>query len=348
MALVLIAATALPLAPTDDWWVRAFDFPRPQLAVLLALGVVAALALPGRGRPLRLILLAGLLAALGQQLAWLWPYTPLHTVQTRREENCAAAERLSVVIANLRAGNNGAGPFLEAVRAAAPDLVFVVEVDPGWVRALRPLEETYPHRLLHPRDDFWGFALYARLDLIAPEARHLLSEYVPSARAGIRLRSGAEVGFHGLHPKPPLPGEGTGQRDAELLLAAEAVRQEGRPAVLGGDLNSVAWSDASVLARRIGGLLDPRIGRGPYVTFPTWLPQPLRFPIDHILATPEFRLLTLDRLPDVGSDHLPLLAVLCHAPDAAMPATPPSEVDRQRVREAIRDGREDAARATRR
>jgi endonuclease/exonuclease/phosphatase (EEP) superfamily protein YafD len=226
----------------------------------------------------------------------------------------------------------------------------VVEVDPGWVRALRPLEERYPHRLIHPRDDFWGFALYTRLELVGPEVRHLLSDYVPSSRTGLRLRSGAEVAFHGLHPKPPPPGEGTGQRDAELLLAAEAVRREGGAALLGGDLNAVAWSAITALVQRIGGLLDPRIGRGFFVTFPVWLPAPLRVPIDHVLATPGFGLVALERLPDIGSDHLPLHAVLCHRPGAAPPpggagrAAGPSERDRRRAREAIEDGREDAAR----
>ena len=346
-SLALIAGTALPLVPTDDWWIRALDFPRLQLAILLALTTMAALGMPGLRHPARWALLGGLLAALGLQLGWLWPFTPLHAVQARSADGCAPADRVSVMTVNIQASNSGAGPFLDAVRAADPDLVFVVEVDPSWIEALAPLMETYPHRLLHPRADFWGFAVYARLELINPEVQHLLSDYVPSARAGIRLRSGAEVDFHGLHPKPPLPGEGTGQRDAELLLAAEAIHRDRRPAILGGDLNSVAWSPASALAQRIGGLLDPRVGRGPYLTFPTWMPTPLRVPIDHILITPHFRLLTLERLPNVGSDHLPLLAVLCHARDAAVRLQQPSEADWRRAREAIRNGREDLARGTR-
>jgi endonuclease/exonuclease/phosphatase (EEP) superfamily protein YafD len=290
------------------------------------------------------VLLAGLVAALGLQLRWLWPYTTLHPIQALPAGDCAPDRRLSVVVANLRTSNQGAGRFLDEVRRTDPDMVFIVEVDHGWVRALQPLEAAYPHHVLHPRADFWGLALYTRLEMVEPGIRHLVSGYVPSLRTGLRLRSGAVVAFHGLHPKPPMPREGTGQRDAELLLAAEAVRGGGA-ALIGGDLNAVAWSPVTWLMQRVGGLLDPRIGRGIFATFPTWLPGPLRFPIDHVFFTPEFRLLGVERLPDIGSDHLPLLVRLCHRPEAAAEARErvpqAGEADLRRAREMIRDGRED-------
>ncbi|GAA0566269.1 endonuclease/exonuclease/phosphatase family protein [Craurococcus roseus] len=344
--LVLVAATALPFIPTDDWWVRALEFPRPALAVLLALTALVAWAALDRRRAAVRVLLAAVLAAFAFQLHAMWPYTPLHPAQVPSVADCAPENGLSLVVANLREGNNGAARFLEEVRRARPDLVFVVEVDSGWIEALSPLEEDYPNRVLHPQDDFWGLALYARLALVEPEVRHLLTGYVPSLRTGLRLRSGAVVEFHGLHPKPPTPWHGTGLRDAELLLAAEAARAGARPAVVGGDLNAAAWSNITGLMRRIGGLVDPRVGRGFFLTFPTWLPVPLRFPIDHVLFGHEFRLRAIELLPDIGSDHLPLLARLCHVPgDARTPdAAPPTEADLRRAREAIENGREDAAR----
>jgi hypothetical protein len=68
---------------------------------------------------------------------------------------------------------------------------------------------------------------------------------------------------------------------------------------------------------------------------------------DHVFFTPEFQLLSIERLPDIGSDHLPVLARLCHeaggdGPRGEAPAA--SEADRRRAREAIEDGREDALR----
>lgn len=348
LSLVLVAASALPLLSTDTWWVRALDFPRPMLTALLVAAAAGAwVALDRRGVPLRL-LLAALLAALAGQLYHLRPYTVLHATQMPTVASCAPGDRLTILTANLRASNQGAAPFIAEVRRAQPDIVFVVEVDPRWAAALRPLEQDYPNRVVHPRDDHWGLALYARTELAEPEVRHLVSGYVPSLRTGLRLASGALVEFHGLHPKPPTPEHGTAQRDAELLLTALAARADGRATAVAGDLNAVAWSATTGLMQRIGRLPDPRVGRGFFLTFPTWLAPPLRFPIDHVFASSEFRLLALERLPDVGSDHLPLLARLCHAPaagDATAPVPPADEADWRRARTVIAKGRADAARA---
>ena len=143
-----------------------------------------------------------------------------------------------------------------------------------------------------------------------------------------------------------VPPVRSGMRDAELLLAAEAVRAGGRPAAVGGDLSAAAWSTITGLMQRIGGMPDPRVDRDLFLTFPTWVPAPLRFPIDHALFTPEFRLRAVEVLPDIGSDHLPLQARLCHVPgDAGTPAVaPPTEAERRRAWDAIENGREDAAR----
>jgi hypothetical protein len=64
-------------------------------------------------------------------------------------------------------------------------------------------------------------------------------------------------------------------------------------------------------------------------------------PIDHVFFTPDFRLLDFARLPDIGSDHLPVMARLCHGPGAA-PWPPPTAAELRRAEEAIADGREDA------
>lgn len=344
----LAAASFLPLIDSDDWWIRIFDFPRAQVAAGLALAVVGAILLLPRCRATTWGLVLVLLAALGLQLHRIWPYTALHPVQAEAAASCAAGERLSVLVANLQASNRGAGPFLELVRRENPDIVFVAEVDARWAEALRPLEASHPHHLVHPRDDAWGLAFYSRLELVEPQVRHLLSDYVPSAHAGVRLPSGALLAFHGLHPKPPAPFRGTGERDAELLLAARAAREGGVAEIVAGDLNDVAWSRTTRLFQRVGGLIDPRIGRGLYATFPAELPPALRWPLDHIFFTEGFRLLALDRMPHVGSDHLPLMATLCHAPrpPGAPPVVPgPTEDDLERAEALIREGREDAREA---
>jgi endonuclease/exonuclease/phosphatase (EEP) superfamily protein YafD len=87
------------------------------------------------------------------------------------------------------------------------------------------------------------------------------------------------------------------------------------PVVVAGDFNDVPWSYVTLMMRRISGLLDPRIGRGPYNTFHTRYPF-FRCPIDHVLHSAHFSLRRLERGPDVGSDHYPFLADLQLEPHA--------------------------------
>ena len=63
--------------------------------------------------------------------------------------------------------------------------------------------------------------------------------------------------------------------------------------------------------KRIANVLDPRIGRGLFSSFHADYPM-LRWPLDHVFHSEQFELLSLDVLPDIGSDHFPVLAGLCH------------------------------------
>ena len=102
-------------------------------------------------------------------------------------------------------------------------------------------------------------------------------------------------------------------------------------AVVMGDLNDVAWSRTSDLFRRAGGMLDPRVGRGFYPTFNANYPL-LRWPLDHLFVSPHFKVMQLDLLPDIGSDHLPIFFRLCLTEDGAErkvapSAAPPTEAE---------------------
>jgi hypothetical protein len=106
-----------------------------------------------------------------------------------------------------------------------------------------------------------------------------------------------------------------------------------------GDLNDVAWSRTTRLFQTIGGLLDPRIGRGPYPTFNANWPL-LRWPLDHVFFEPAFHLMGISVEGNIASDHFPVLAVLCHEPERDSGRQPrPDPSDLERAREAIREGR---------
>ena len=336
------ALTALPLLPSNEAWIRVWEFPRVQIAVLLLVSLAAApLVLPLRKW------FGGAFAALvSAALVWqaysIWPYTPLVATEAKAAGSCDADSRIRLLVANVLIGNEDTGALFEEVRHLEPDLILLVETDRWWDRHLNPLTSTYPHVIGHPKDSGYGMHLFSRFELIEPELRFLVQDYVPSIKTGLRLPSGAEVDFYGLHPEPP-PRQDTARRDAELLIVAREVRDEAAQAIVAGDLNDVAWSQTNQLFQEVSGLLDPRIGRGTYATFNANWPL-LRWPLDHVFFEESFRLLELAVVPDIGSDHFPIFVAVCHHPPSAgiqdQPEPEPSDLEA--AREAIREGREEA------
>jgi|APTNR8051073442_1049403.scaffolds.fasta_scaffold07164_1 endonuclease/exonuclease/phosphatase (EEP) superfamily protein YafD len=337
-----VALTLLPLLPSNQWWVRVWDFPRIQLAVVLAL-VLLATPLVVRARRLpALLFIAALAAALGWQLYRIWPYTPASPPQAEAVADCVEESRLGLLVANVLIDNETAEPLLDLVRRVEPHVLLLVETDAWWDRQLEPLRDGYPHVVAWPQDNSYGMHLFSRFPLVDPQVRFLLDDYVPSIKTGLRLPSGARIDLYGVHPKPP-PRQDTARRDAELLIVAREVRAEGAPAIVAGDLNDVAWSRTTRLFQDVSGFLDPRIGRSPYATFNADWPL-LRWPLDHVFFEDSFGLLDIAVMEDIGSDHFPLFVGLCHDPAAAdaqaEPNLAPSSIDD--VREQIREGREEA------
>lgn len=337
-----ILATLLPLLPSNESLIRIWDFPRIQVAVLLA-AVIAAVPLVFSLRDGRtLAFVAALSAALAWQVHAIWPYTPLHEQEAKVLGECDKESRVSLLVANVLMENSDSAPLLSLVDRVSPDLVLLVETNQGWNQQLEPLKQHYPQVISQPQENSYGIHLFSRFDLVRPEVRFLVDDDIPSIKTGLNLPSGAHINLYGVHPKPP-PLEDTERRDAELLIVGEEVRNETTPSIVAGDLNDVAWSRTNKLFLDVSGLLDPRIGRGFYATFNAdWLL--LKWPLDHVFFEESFRLLELAVMEHVGSDHFPLFVALCHAPAAGdvqeQPLPEPSDLEK--ADEAIEEGREEA------
>jgi len=344
VGLVLVVATLLPIIPSNAWWIRFLDFPRVQIAVLLVLATAAATAAAMWRTRGGQALIAALILCLGYQLSRILPYTAAWASEVPTAASCPPGDRLRYMEANVLQSNRDSRALVALVRERRPDVLLLTETDRWWAGQVGVLADAMPHVISVPQDNTYGMMLLSRRPLADPRVRFLFEPGIPSIRAGLRLGSGRRIELYGVHPRPPVPGQDTAARDAELVLVGREVRARRMPAIVAGDLNDVAWSDTTALLQEVSGLLDPRIGRRLMPTFPADLPL-LRWPLDYVFVSPGFTLLRMERLGDIGSDHLPILMELC-ATDLDRAALPPPRLgrdERQTVRETIREGREEKA-----
>ncbi len=312
LTLGIAGVTVLPLSGSKAWWVRMWDFPRLQIAVAAAVALVLAAA-----GPWRLWLAPVLLACLGWQLWRIRPYTRAVRTEMRFAEGPGDGHDVTLLASNVLMENEDHGKVAALIERVDPDVVFLMETDARWVAALEPVLARYPTVLREPRDDHYGLIFATRLDATKARTLRLSVDDKPSVYAELTAPDGTSVfRFVGLHPQPPVPGEDTDERDAQVLYAARFAREQNGPVVTMGDFNDVAWSDTSQRFKRVGGYLDPRIGRGLYASFNAnhWL---IRCPIDQVYVTPEVAVVAFGRGPHVGSDHFPLIATVRFDPAAA-------------------------------
>lgn len=343
LAVILVLLSFLPLWWTDHWWVRLWDFPRLQVAgLLLLVGTGLFFLNPGRWR---LPLIGSVLAAFVWQVTHFIAYFPPYPKQVASIDSCPPGRELSLLNANVLMTNRDYGALLRLVEQRQPDVLLLLETDAEWAKAVEPLRKRYPFQLSEPLPNTYGMILMSRLPMQG-RIEHLLQPGVPSAHAHLRLGDGEEINLHALHPEPPLPGDDSGERDAELVMVGRHVRDMGRATIVIGDLNDVAWSRTSRLFRKVAGMGDPRVGRGLYPTFTSQYPL-LRWPLDHLFVSPHFKLTAIDVLPDIGSDHFPIYFRLCLADDpsrrrvspAASPATEAEAAGE--VRSGVSENREE-------
>lgn len=344
LTLVALVATLLPLWRYDAWWIRACEFPRVQI-IGLTLVAILGLLLPKPRLPIDWVWAAALAICLAFQLYRVFPYTPLAPRQVLDATPKQGATHVSILVANVLQHNRQAAPLLAHIDRWQPDLVLAVEVDSWWLEQLAPVRTTYPYTVERPLDNTYGMALFSQKPLVDPRVEELIETGVPSIHTGVRLESGRTIRLYGLHPRPPYPAESsdTTERDGELLLVGREIDRHRQPTLVAGDLNDVAWSYTTRLMQRVSGLLDPRQGRGLYSTFHAGLPL-VRWPLDHVFHSEHFKLVRLERLGKIGSDHFPIFVELSLDPLASIqqeaPQTKPGDTARavEKIEAAEQEG----------
>lgn len=296
-----LALTAAGFLGSLHWSLDLCAHFRPHLAVG---GLVVALAAALLRRPIE----AGLaLLAAAVDVAVVVPlYLGAPAV-------AADAPRFTVLLSNVNRVAGDPEALARILADSDADVVGLVEVDDRWMKALAPALKRWPHRLEQLQTDNFGVALCARTPLKAARVVSQGSLQVPTLVAQTTL-AGRPIGLVLAHPPPPITGSIAAARD-EVMGQIAALTGLPEDRVVFGDFNATPWSAPF---RRLLTDGELALGRKGFGIQPTW-PADLGFagvPIDHILTRGRLVVVEHEVLSPIGSDHLPIRAVI------AAPAAP--------------------------
>jgi endonuclease/exonuclease/phosphatase (EEP) superfamily protein YafD len=312
--IIMLIACGLFLIPSlasatrfDQWWIRAFDFPRLQISILISVIIVAAIIVFDFSKVIHFIAVALLLVSLIYQVEKIYPYTWFAKKEVMKFEDGDPTDNISILVSNVLTPNEDYHKLLEIVNRRQPDILLTLESDEKWEKALKGLEEEYKYCIKVPQDNLYGMHLYSKLKLEETEIRYLVKDDIPSIHGFVRLDDNSKIRIHCMHPRPPSPSEAdtSTNRDAELLMLGRDVREQDDSVLVFGDLNDVAWSRTTRLFQQMSGLMDPRIGRGFFNTFHADY-RFFRWPLDHVFHSNDFTLIDIAREKHIGSDHFPM------------------------------------------
>lgn len=290
------------------------DFPRIQLFILSIITLFLLIFTTKRWPWYKYLLISGLLIGIVINGTFLINYTGLVSVEVPTAENLKISDdQLSLILTNVKMSNRKSQPILKVIELKNPDLVLLMEIDEWWDKELKVLEKKYPYSQHTINKVTYGMVLYSKLPIKNVDVDYLTNEKVPSFESTIILGNGKNISFHSIHPVPPthysnLP-DNAGEKENALKKIGKRIEGRKFPTIVAGDLNDVVWSHVDELTGTKNLLHDVRVGRWFYNSYnaENFL---MRWPLDHVFVTEEFRLKKLERLPSIESDHFPIYVEL--------------------------------------
>lgn len=300
---------------TESQFLKMLDFPRIQFFVISCLGLVLLTIVIKKWQWYDYLLVLALVGGITVQCSYLIDYTPLvsEAVPSVQAETFSSDDRISILMVNVKMTNRNAKPLLELIAYRNPDLIVAMEVDDWWDRQLQSIETQYPYSQETINSVTYGMTLYSKCRFEDIKVNYLHNQKVPSFESIVELKNGKHVLLYTIHPVPPthyedLP-DNEGNQEAAMVKLGKKIENATLPVIVAGDFNDVSWGRTNQLTETDGLLHDVRVGRGFYNSYnaDNFL---VRWPLDHIVVTEEFRLVHLERLSEIGSDHFPIYAEL--------------------------------------
>lgn len=306
ISVLAILSVLIPAIRNTYWAFRVFDYPRFQKFIILLILIFAWFFTFDTPDIYEYSILGVEVVSAVYLFYIIIPYTDFGKTMIDKVKPNSDEKILDILVCNVYQHNRNYQKLIDLVKKENPSVLFFLETDEEWQNALKTVTKNYEYKIEVPLANTYGLLFYSHFPVKNYEVNYLIDDDIPSIVADLEYNN-QTVRLFGIHPTPPVPQENpeSTERDAEILLVGEKARNYGKPSIVFGDLNDVAWSRTTKLFLKSSGMLDPRRGRGMFNTFHAkyWF---LRWPLDHFFVSPHFRLVDMKVMKSVDSDHFPI------------------------------------------
>ncbi len=309
IGIIAAVLSLLPLMAADFWWIRILDFLHVYFTILTFVAIILYFFTFKPSWAKDYVYIGILLACFAFQIYRIIDYIAIYPIEVEQStENVSKDQEILIYTSNVLEKNDKHEDLFVEIKELDPDVIVFTETNSKWQQWIKAdMGNRYPYKVEYPLDNTYGMILYSKFELINPEVKFQVDPEIPSIHTKLRTKSGELVQLYAIHPTPPMPQHNpkSTDRDQELIKTAIHSYNSELPVIVLGDFNDVSWSDSTQLTKTIGRLLDVRIGRGIYTTFNA-KNYAMRWPLDHILTTSDFRHKESGTGVKYGSDHFPL------------------------------------------
>lgn len=185
-----------------------------------------------------------------------------------------------------------------AILKTNPSLILVQEMDPTWSRIIREIiQADYPYVYENPGLGLDGMGVYSQFPLFDANYSSIGGQPMVVGQLQFTPRHFDRVHFVSTHPDRVLSSEDLNRSIAHLDTLAQFCAQLPKPYLVGGDFNTVNWSEEIYTFRNNTGLHDSRHGWKPSLS------GGLNFthtPLDHLFYSKWLRCLDFRSIDHAG------------------------------------------------
>lgn len=323
LGLVAALCAVIPMLSINIWWINIFDYPLIEFSLLTLSVLILYLFVFNKRIIVDYIYIGVLFILLIFQIVKIFPYTALGEKQLGNSSKNAVT-RIKIFEANVLQKNESSKKLLQQIKTDDPDILLFTETNKRWQRTIDSgIGAAYKYKVQVPQDNTYGMLLYSKFEMKDSKVNYRVEGKIPSINTNLILPDGTVILLYAIHPTPPDPEHksSSSDRGIEMIRTALTLIDEKRPIIVIGDFNEVAWSQNVSLFQEISGLLDVRKGRGFYNTFNADLFF-MRWPLDQVFASEQFRVDKIKAWDYMGSDHFPFSATLTYEPIRAAEQKP--------------------------